>query len=235
MSVRRRLALLVLFPFLGGLGALAFRPPERCLQDFQPIRRRSLPRLNLPLPNGDALHFIAVPSPEGLPLFWLAETETPARAWRQFRRGAPGGEAAASGMTHEEARAFCEWLSERSGRRARLPRAEEWRLAARAGHASAEFPWGYGTAVPRGTAFRLSRPPPHPGPALGHGYRDLAGGLWEWSERGLLLGGSWAERDPRHLRIDASFRPPEHYAGSDAGFRVLVEIDIPPRSARDTP
>jgi formylglycine-generating enzyme required for sulfatase activity len=214
---RRHAALFCLFPILGSLAALLFRPSEEDLRRIEPSKTVPPARSRLRLPGAQNLSLIRVPSN---PPFWLSEIEFPAK------------KGAATSMTHAEARALCEELSRQSGRRVRLPSASEWREAARAGHPNAEVPWGYGLEPPTGVAFARGAKPEKPGVALGWGFCDLAGGVWEWTEEGLLLGGAWPERNPQHLRIDAAWTPPPDYAGEDTGFRVLVEIDKPADSAR---
>ena len=89
--------------------------------------------------------------------------------------------------------------------------------------ANAQFNWGFGPNLPKGIAFDLRRPPSRPGPALGYGFRDLAGGHWEWTEEGVLLGGAWSERDPETLRIESQWEPPGGYADLDTAVRLVWE------------
>jgi|GEM_PF-1178581 len=203
-----------LFPIFGILLAGAFRPSEldwRTLEPPVPIR---IPRVTIALPDGSALRFLGVPGPDGRPDFYLGERECPAGLFSPEARP----------PSLAEARAFCARLSDLTGRTLRLPTAAEWRRAARAHTTNAPFPWGYGPSTPPpGVHFHSETPPRLPGPAFGYGFRDLAGGRWEWTRGGLALGGAWSERDPHTLRIDHAWCPPDDYAGADVGFRILLE------------
>jgi formylglycine-generating enzyme required for sulfatase activity len=74
-----------------------------------------------------------------------------------------------------------------------------------------------------GINFASESKPKNAGKAYGWGFRDLAGGVWEWTEEGLAMGGAWSERDPRTLRVDGGLSLPVGYRGADVGFRILVE------------
>lgn len=160
------------------------------------------------MPDGRALRFLRGP---GMTTF-LSLTEIPESLLQDFQPHP---------LSHEEAQSFCRWLSDRSGTPLRLPSAAEWRSAARAGVDNAEFAWGFGPADPPASIhFALGAPPQKPGPALGVGFRDLAGGLWEWTAEGILLGSAWSESNPETLRIDFEWQPPVGYRGRDAGLRL---------------
>jgi hypothetical protein len=89
------------------------------------------------------------------------------------------------GVTLEQATKYCEWLSEKSGRKFRLPRAVEWERAA-AGDAARLYPWGdvfepsrcntaefnMGTTTPIG-AF--------PDGVSPFGVQDMIGNVEEWT------------------------------------------------------
>jgi formylglycine-generating enzyme required for sulfatase activity len=112
---------------------------------------------------------------------------------------------AASGISLEQARAFC------SSRGGRLPTDDEW-LAAAAGDRPRRYPWGDTGAVCRRAAWGLAEGPcaeggdgpdtvgAHPEGASPLGIHDLAGNVAEWvdapcSESGscasVVRGGSW--------------------------------------------
>lgn len=133
--------------------------------------------------------------------------------------GAAGDSArAASGMTRDEAAAFC---AHRGGR---LPSEDEWIVAATAttgATASARrYPWGDTGAVCRRAAWGLSAGPcsvgaegpdtvgAHPDGDSALGLHDLAGNVAEWvspSEAGgapvVAKGGSWASALASDLRV----------------------------------
>ncbi|MBI4611976.1 MAG: SUMF1/EgtB/PvdO family nonheme iron enzyme [Planctomycetes bacterium] len=149
----------------------------------------------------------------------------------------PGGDRTpARGVSWEDARAYCEWLSTRDPRwRYRLPTAGEWEKAAR-GVDGRCFPWGdeFDWAFAKGYRSR-------PGPAIPedvgsfetdvspYGVRDLAGGVSEWCEDefspGLrnLRGGSWAQMLPDEFRAAYRFGGTPRYAGENLGLRLVRE------------
>ena len=57
----------------------------------------------------------------------------------------------------------------------------------------------------------------------------MAGNVFEWcapEEPGgepEARGGSWAERDPRFLRVYNRVKFPANYRNADVGFRIVVE------------
>jgi formylglycine-generating enzyme required for sulfatase activity len=190
------------------------------------------------------------------PSDWEAEGRVPPRSIHvsAFRIGAlevtrgrwagPAGAAdgdsarAASGMTRDEASAFCAL----SG--GRLPTEEEWTVAA----ASAQnpphrYPWGDTGAVCRRAAWGLRSGPcalgsdeadtvgAHPDGNSPLGMSDLAGNVAEWvapdrdhPELGVAKGGSWESALASDLRIWARLELPP----SSRDRRVGVRCAYPP-------
>ncbi len=121
---------------------------------------------------------------------------------------------AASGVTLDEARAFC------THRQGRLPSEDEWIVAA-AGPRARRYPWGDTGAVCRRAAFGLADGPcatgadgpdtvgAHPDGATPEGVHDLAGNVAEWVETGAC--------------------PPDRIPGAGAS----AEGGAAPRSGRD--
>jgi formylglycine-generating enzyme required for sulfatase activity len=123
------------------------------------------------------------------------------------------------GVSWVEAREFCRWLSEESGKKMELPTEAQWERAAR-GDDGRKYPWG--DEEPDGTRAHYGKdweegPMPvgsHPAGKGPYGHMDLAGNVWEWcrdawkkdayKERGELTvnpGGSEAEDgDPGEAR-----------------------------------
>ncbi len=100
--------------------------------------------------------------------FYISETEVTLEQFRQFRPEQPRGEvfpAYVSGVSWEDAVAFCEWLSERGGRSYRLPTEAEWEYACRAG---------------TGTLFSSGDEPPAEGAANAWGLKNMHAGVAEW-------------------------------------------------------
>jgi len=135
-------------------------------------------------------------------------------------------------VSYRDALAYCRWLSRREGVVARLPTEAEWEYAARGGIRKARYPWGWGT--PRGracfdadTVYPVRSFEPNP-----FGLYDMAGNVYEWCRAGgrtgareeaPARGGSWAEKDPKLLRVFHRVWFPLDYRDADVGFRIVVE------------
>lgn len=231
-----------LFPILGSLLAYGFRMSETDWKSVSPPERRRIQRKHLPLPDGSVLRFLGVPDEAGKVAFWLAEREL-SRSEARALGVEPGGAGLAAAVSFAEARAICARLSELTGTRARLPTHVEWKQAARGGVASAEAAWGFGLeSPPRHLHVARHHAPRKPGPRMGFGFRDLAGGLWEWTQEGYAVGSAWSEQNLQTLSLTYSIVLPENYRDGDVGMRVLIEPPAPqsgftelPRWRRFTP
>ena len=136
----------------------------------------------------------------------------------------------AAWVTPAEAAAYAVWLSAKTGVRVRLPTEDEWEAAARGGVVGARYPWGWGAPEGRAcfsaaSARVVGSYDPNP-----LGLYDMAGNVFEWcaDTNGAAApvnarGGSWAERDPKFLRVFHRTPFRRDYRGADVGFRVLVE------------
>jgi formylglycine-generating enzyme required for sulfatase activity len=131
-----------------------------------------------------------------------------------------------TGITWRAARAYCQWLSRKTGRHYELPTAAQWEAAARAGTRTA---WWWGDAddparhrsfahVAEGTAD-VGSYPPNP-----WGLHDTSGNVWEWTFDCFEADfGAWAPRnDPVMRREDCLL--PEIRGGS---FREAGRLSRP--------
>jgi formylglycine-generating enzyme len=154
-------------------------------------------------------------------------------------------------VRYSDAVAYCEWLSDASGRDVRLPTEAEWEKAARGGLESKRYPWG--DRLDRNLANYLLDPsqkatqgttPCRTHPPNGYGLFDAAGNAWEWvgdwydpqyystapvrnprgpSEGGLRIvrGGSWLVADVRMLTCSHRHKVPPDTYSYGIGFRVV--------------
>jgi formylglycine-generating enzyme required for sulfatase activity len=138
----------------------------------------------------------------------------------------------ATGLTRDDAAAFCAWATGALGRPVRLPTGAEWEAAAR-GADERPWPWGetfdpdrcacaesgWGWTVPVAA---------HPAGAGPFGAEQQAGNVWEWVADtgddgwGAVRGGSyldfaWGLRSSRALPADPA------RATATTGFRIVIE------------
>ena len=100
--------------------------------------------------------------------FWISATEITIEQFRQFRpdyKGYDGFAPYASGVSWNDAAAFCQWLSRKESKPYRLPTEAEWEYAARAGTR---------------TLFGSGAQPPAPEMANPWGVKNMHTGVAEW-------------------------------------------------------
>jgi serine/threonine protein kinase/formylglycine-generating enzyme required for sulfatase activity len=129
------------------------------------------------------------------------------------------GDVPISMVTWFDGRAYCRWLSGKSGDSIRLPTEAEWEKAAR-GTDQRTFPWGDHfdpTFCSMGdTRAYLSQPEPigsAPHDASPYGVRDMAGGFREW------LADRFGEQSAADLQQEPE--PPEGTSRGEATLRVI--------------
>lgn len=155
--------------------------------------------------------------------YWLGETEVTQEAYELVTGKNPsrfkGSSLPVEMVNWHEAKEYCE----RQGMR--LPSAEEWEYAARAGSTEARYglvEWlgWYGVNDGKKTQSVGGKK------ANAWGLHDMLGNVWEWTatkyndEAYELRGGSWGH-DPRSLRASHRFRSVPASRGSGVGFRCL--------------
>jgi len=140
---------------------------------------------------------------------------------------------AASGVTLEQARAYCK---QHGGR---LPTEDEWIVAA-AGDKPRRYPWGDTGAVCRRAAWGLAKGPcasgadgpdtvgAHPDGATPLGVHDLAGNVAEWVEATppAVRGGAWDTELATELRTWTRREVPSDARESTIGFRCAYDVGV---------
>jgi formylglycine-generating enzyme required for sulfatase activity len=118
-------------------------------------------------------------------------------------------------MTHRAATEFCRWLSAKTGRRYRLPKTQEWELAARAGGAPPagldECAWFWDNSDD--TTHRVATKAPN-----AWGLYDMLGNVAEWCDQDegppVVKGGSWRDKAAR-VSIELSLAEEPSWSESD--------------------
>jgi len=124
--------------------------------------------------------------------FWMATTEITNAQYERFDKEhqrheySKGDDTPVVEVSWDDARKYCAWLSEKSGRPIRLPSESEWECACRAG-SDREFTFGddeerlsqyswFGEDVESGARAVATKRPNR------WGLYDLHGNVWEWCE-----------------------------------------------------
>jgi len=195
--------------------------------------------------------------------FALARTEVTFNMWeacvrgggcRNYRpndRGYGRGDQPVLGISWNDAQAFVDWMSERTGRVYRLPSEAEWEYAARGG-AQTRYWWGDAF-----DEFRVPTQSPRPASALPQdhpfGLVAMAGNLREWTQdcyvgglqdrpadaipvsegdcaRRVVRGGAWSS-EPADFRSANRVRIGVDTRDRTLGFRVATTNVDPPAAA----
>ncbi|WGZ92436.1 MAG: SUMF1/EgtB/PvdO family nonheme iron enzyme [Candidatus Thiothrix putei] len=157
------------------------------------------------------------------------------------------GQRAVTQVSWDEAVAYTQWLSTKTGKEYRLPTEVEWEYAARAGGKTA-YPWGDEVGVKQANCKNCGSDwddkfiaPVGSFAANEWGLYDTSGNVWEWtcsewkpelgddakqcagegaSVRRVIRGGSWND-SPDWVRSSARLRLYPDFRNDFVGFRVL--------------
>ena len=155
-------------------------------------------------------------------------------------------------VRHEDAQAFCAWLSQATGKHVSLPTEAEWEYAARGGREELRYPWGDTLALTQANYLASEAVKTTSGtkpvgqyPANGYGLRDVAGNAWEWvadfydakfyenapatNPTGpasgimrIVRGGAWVDTDVALIEVSHRHEVPLDTFSYSIGFRVVV-------------
>lgn len=140
-------------------------------------------------------------------------------------------------VSRDDAGAYADWLSRRTGRRWRLPTEAEWEKAAR-GAEGRRFPWGDVFDPQRLNSadegpFDTVPAGSFPAGASAFGLLDAAGQVFEWTSavapggRFIVKGGSWDDKGCGVCRPAARHSRPRAIKHILIGFRLVRETPRP--------
>lgn len=137
-------------------------------------------------------------------------------------------------LTYSDAKAYADWLSEKTGNEYRLPTEVEWEYAARAGTRT-DYPWGNDIGNNQancgwcGSEWSNSSPAPVGSfSANRFGVYDSVGNVWEWTQKTAgrsdvaIRGGAW-NFAPTLARASTRLILATDFRSNYIGFRLVRE------------
>jgi len=147
-------------------------------------------------------------------LFIQATGHRPPASWEENRPTKGRESHPMVAVSWDDAIAYCQWLSQATGKAITLPSEAEWEKAARGDRDAREYPWGDSFDLTRCNSRELGLGDTtpvgiFPNGASPYGCLDMAGNVWEWTRS--LWGGALAQDfrypyDPKDGREDLESR-----------------------------
>jgi formylglycine-generating enzyme required for sulfatase activity len=213
--------------------------------DERPTQILTLPAYYItraPISNSQYHHFVAAtgyPAPDVTEQDWQSYglvhpfARTRRFAWRGHRHPGERANHPVVLVSHHDAQAYAQWLSNQTGARWRLPSEPEWEKAAR-GTDGRRFPWGNNwdpsklNSHDRGP-FDTMPVGAFPQGASPYGVNDMAGQVFEWTatladrsnNHYLIKGGSWDDKGCGVCRPAARHGRPAYLKHILIGFRLV--------------
>ncbi len=178
---------------------------------------------------------------------FVDDTNAPANPW-MIESGFNAEDQPVVNINWHDAKAYCDWLSQKTGRPYRLPTDAEWEYAARGGSPDTIFPWGDDCTDSQTWFGGKQSPKPVASYAPnGYGLYDMIGNVWEWCEdrfedvsegvaatniveptdqprdNRVLRGGSYLTTDIYNLYIAYRHEDPPSLRHQCLGFRVASD------------
>ena len=135
------------------------------------------------------------------------------------------GERPVININVSDAKAFCKWLSKKTGKGIRLPEENEWEFAAKGGKKSNGYifsgsnklddvGWYAGNSDLKTQGVGTKKPNEL-------GIYDMSGNVWEWcGNSGVIRGGCWHDKEI-YCKVSARFDNNPDVRSPYIGFRIL--------------
>lgn len=139
----------------------------------------------------------------------------------------PSNDHPAVGVSLADALGYCEWYSQLSGKRFRLPSEAEWELAC-SGSATTRYFFGDDPAAADPYVWHQANSGGHCQPVESSranpvGLHEMLGNVWQWTASGALRGGSYrtalADIGSAVRRLESP-----HARLDDVGFRIVRSL-----------
>ncbi|MCX6583583.1 MAG: SUMF1/EgtB/PvdO family nonheme iron enzyme [Candidatus Aminicenantes bacterium] len=201
---------------------------------------------------GDGIVMVYIPASEGLTGYWMAKTEVSVTQYLKFvnetqtnepewqEKGSPfnvetgndnyyrnqtGEDFPIVGISWNNANAYCQWLSSKTGMNFKLPSESQWQKAAQ-GTDGRKYPWGNNFPEDNLANFsslstKTIKVDANPRGASPYGLLNMAGNAEEWCDNQSARGGSFYDNE-RFITCSSrrKYEPAER--NNALGFRVCM-------------